>query len=179
MLIDHPLPSRPLLSLLLVATVALGSGGALGADWDDRDNLPSGGRIIGDPKACEGSQLCFEWPPLQKGMAYPGVKSRPFFVVILRSGNGCFIPEAERVAAQALFPARKVFSHRSLTIGCQDPEVDEDGINYRNIDDTKSVLAVYAGPSRKSGLKTLAEVKATGRFPGANLRQTEMAVSFP
>jgi hypothetical protein len=38
---------------------------------------------------------------------------------------------------------------------------------------------VHAGADRKAGDAMLARVKATGRFPGANLRQMQSVFVFP
>ena len=92
----------------------------------------------------------------------------PFYAVILKSrpaGDGScvvFIPETERLAAQALFPDNKVFSSR-----CAEPGE----LFYTNVSDNQRMMAVYAGPTLAEAKRVLAEVKATGKFPGANIRR--------
>ena len=92
----------------------------------------------------------------------------PFYVVILKSmpaaDDRCdvFIPEAERLAAQALFPDRKVFSSRCVEPG---------ELFYTNVGQNQRLMALYAGSTLAEGKRVLAGVKATGKFPGANLRR--------
>lgn len=91
-----------------------------------------------------------------------------FYAVILKSiragDTDCerFVPEAERLRAQALFPERKVFASR-----CADPG----GLYYTNVSPTQRFMAVYAGATREEAARVLAAVRATGQFPGANLRR--------
>jgi hypothetical protein len=100
----------------------------------------------------------------------------PFYAIILRSVVGSpdrcddFIPETDRLAAQALFPDHKVFSSR-----CTDPEnsryEDVTTRKITNLSDTHRIMAVYAGASLAEAKQFLEKVKATGKFPGANLRR--------
>ena len=91
-----------------------------------------------------------------------------FYAVILKSvgakDDNCetFVPETERLAAQALFPERKVFSSR-----CADVE----NLFYTNTDPTFRIMAVYGGTTLAEANRALAAVKATGKFPGAYLRR--------
>ncbi len=91
-----------------------------------------------------------------------------FYVVILKSvaagDNDCdtFVPETERLATQALFPNFKVFTSR-----CAEAPY----LFYTNINDKQRIMAVYAGTSLAESQRVLAAVKATGKFPGANLRR--------
>src|ERR1044072_6183911 len=91
-----------------------------------------------------------------------------FYVVILKSvaagDNDCdtFVPETERLTTQALFPGHKVFTSR-----CAEAPY----LFYTNINDKQRILAVYAGTSLAESQRVLAMVKATGKFPGANLRR--------
>jgi len=100
-----------------------------------------------------------------------------FYVVILKSvpsnNDSCdvFIPETERLAAQALFPDHKVFSSR-----CIDPEnlfyLDETvKTRVKNISETHRIMAVYAGTTLADAKRVLETVKATGKFHGANIRR--------
>jgi hypothetical protein len=100
----------------------------------------------------------------------------PFYAIILRStaasADNCdvIIPETDRRAAQALFPDHKVFSSR-----CTDPEnlryMDMSKQKSSNLSDTYRIMAVYAGTSLPEAKRFLETVKATGKFPGANLRR--------
>jgi hypothetical protein len=100
----------------------------------------------------------------------------PFYAIILRSVVGSpdrcddFIPESDRLAAQALFPDHKVFSSR-----CTDPENSRyEDITTRKIQilsDTHRIMAVYAGASMAEAKQFLEKVKATGKYPGANIRR--------
>lgn len=73
-----------------------------------------------------------------------------------------FVPETERLEAQALFPGHKVFSSR-----CYDPG----NLFYTTINDKHRIMAVYAGTTAAESKRVLAAVKATGKFPGAYLRR--------
>lgn len=96
------------------------------------------------------------------------VESEFFYAVILKSlkvaDDDCetFVSEAERLQAQALFPRQKVFSSR-----CADPGY----LYYTNVAPNMRFLGVYAGTTRAQAAQTLARVKATGKFPGANVRR--------
>lgn len=90
-----------------------------------------------------------------------------FYAVILKSlavkEDDCelFIPEAERLQTQELFPDHKVFTSR-----CIDPE----NLFYTNVSDKHRIMAVYAGATLAEAKRFLNVVKATGKFPGANIR---------
>jgi hypothetical protein len=91
-----------------------------------------------------------------------------FYAIILRSvsvpPDSCdnFIPEPERLAAQILFPNRKVFTSR-----CAEPG----RLSYSNTSSKQNFMAVYAGTTVADANRMLTAVKATGKFPGANLRR--------
>ena len=96
-------------------------------------------------------------------------ESEPFYAVILQSvrftDQECetkFIPEAQRLEAQALFPNRKVFASR-----CSEPGT----VFYSNINPNSNFMAVYGGQTQAEAARMLASVKATGKFPGAYLRR--------
>jgi hypothetical protein len=99
-------------------------------------------------------------------------RSRPFFAIILKSGPLCGLPDAERVEAQALFPSRKVFLHRYF---CDD---FGDNVGYTNTNKKTGFLAVYGGDTAGDAKKALVEVKATGRFPDANVRKMQVYVTY-
>ena len=147
-------------ALLLTAAVAAEAGGQLCAE-------------PGEP--CAGFKphdLSFRTP--QDGVARAEARSVAYYAVILKSGARCRITERERQEAQALFPGNKVFMAR---FGC-DEDV-ENNVTYTNIDPKAGFLAVHAGPDRRDGDAMLARVKATGKFPGANVRRMQSVLVFP
>jgi hypothetical protein len=92
-----------------------------------------------------------------------------FYAVILASVrfrdeecNTAFIPEAQRLEAQALFPDRKVFSSR-----CGEPGT----VFYSNTSPNTNFMAVYGGRTQAEAAQMLSTVKATGKFPGAYTRR--------
>ena len=91
-----------------------------------------------------------------------------FYAIILKSipakEDDCnvFVPEAERLQAQALFPDHKVFTSR-----CADVE----NLFYTNVNPKFRIMAVYGGTTVAEAKRVLEAVKATGKFPGANLRR--------
>lgn len=93
-----------------------------------------------------------------------------FYAVVLKSvranEDDCntFVPEPERLEAQAMFPDRKVFSSR-----CADIE----NLFYTNVDSKFRIMAVYGGTSLVEAQRTLAAVKATAKFPGAYLKRMQ------
>jgi hypothetical protein len=117
-------------------------------------------------------ELCFETP--KDGLARAEYLSEPFYAVILKTGERCTIAEEERLQAQGLFPQSKVFSMR---FQCDDNV--EENISYTNVNDKFGFLAVYAGLTLKEANARLAEVKAAGRFPGANVRRMQARLVYP
>jgi len=91
-----------------------------------------------------------------------------FYAIMLKSvkspGDSCdvFVPESERLAAQALFPDHKVFSSR-----CAEPGQ----LYYTNTSPKAHFMAVYAGTTLAEAKRMLAAVKATGKFTGATVRR--------
>jgi hypothetical protein len=73
-----------------------------------------------------------------------------------------FISEEDRLEAQSLFPRNKVFTSR-----CTEPG----DLYYTDTDPKQRFMAVYAGRTRAEAERTLERVKATGKYPGANLRR--------
>ena len=128
--------------------------------------------VCGDPTV--RCQTTVKFQPYQLPFRIPANaviwESEHFYAVILKSvrdesryGNcDLFIPEAEREAAQALFPRHKVFTSR-----CMEPG----DLFYEGVADNTRFMAVYGGRTRAEGQAVLEKVKATGRFPGANLRR--------
>lgn len=115
-------------------------------------------------------QLPFALP--RDGVARAEHRSPPFHAVILRTAAKCSISEDERLEAQRLFPSNKVFSTR---FGCE----DEETITYGNVDPQWGFLAVHAGAGMAEARKLLERVKATGKFPGANIRRMEAVLVYP
>ena len=91
-----------------------------------------------------------------------------FYAVILKSvsapDDNCdvFIPEDQRLTAQALFPDHKVFSSRCVEPG---------HLSYSNTSSKAQFMAVFGGTTLADANKMLAAAKATGKYPGANLRR--------
>jgi hypothetical protein len=130
--------------------------------------------ICGDPRVpCktiatfQPNDLPFRLP--EKAVIYD---TELFYAVILKSvsvpADNCdiFIPEGDRLAAQALFPDHKVFSSR-----CAEPG----GLSYTNTSSKSQFMAVYAGMTIADANSMLAKVKATGKFQGANIRRMRAA----
>jgi hypothetical protein len=134
------------------------------------------GRVCPDPaRPCAGFRahdLSFVLPG--DGVASAEARSDSFYAVILRSGPRCSIPERQRVAAQRLFPGRKVFSQR---FECDDDI--ENNVTYSRVRTSLAFLAVYAGRTRREANATLAAVARTGRYPGANLRSMRVVYNYP
>lgn len=134
------------------------------------------GRVCPDPAhPCAGFRphdLSFVLPA--GGAARAEDRSAPFYAVVLRSAPRCALGERERRAAQALFPRNKVFATR---FEC-DGDV-ENNVTYTGVDARHGFLAVYAGDTRAAADAALARVRATGRFPGANLRRMQVVRVHP
>ena len=103
-------------------------------------------------------------------------ETEPFYAVILKSvrdpskGNDCnvFVPEAERLEAQALFPHNKVFASRCFETG---------DLYYTNVAPDQQFMAVYAGRTPAEARGVLAKVKAAGKYPGAYLRRMRAGIN--
>jgi hypothetical protein len=136
------------------------------------------GKVHPDPaKPCSNGsfkphELCFETP--KDEIARAEYLSESFYAIILKTAERCTISEEERLKTQSLFPQTKVFSMR---FSCG--ENIEENIRYTNVNDNVGFLAVYAGRSLKEAKSRLAKVKATGRFPGANVRKMKAVLVYP
>ncbi len=156
--------------LCAVALALAASGGAASAQR--RRSAPAPAALCPDPTVRCRTTAQFE--PHQLPFRVPANwvigETEQFYAVVLRSvrdpsqGTDCnvSIPEAERLEAQALFPRHKVFASR-----CYDPGE----IYYTNVGQNQQFMAVYAGRTRAEAAAMLAKVKATGKYPGANLRR--------
>ncbi len=136
----------------------------------------SRGAVCGDPTLqCRTGEVKFEPHNLPFRIPARAViwESEFFYAVILRSvraaDDDCqtFVPEDERLATQTLFPRHKVFTDR----GCGEPGETY----YTGAQPGARFMAVYAGRTRAEANTLLARVKATGKFPGANLRRMNVA----
>jgi hypothetical protein len=158
--------AQPLFFVLLLLAVAVGAAA------QRRPKAPKLAAVCGDPTArCRTS---VEFQPHQLPFVVPadGViwETGQFYAVILKSvrdksrGTDCnvFVPEAERAAAQALFPRNKVFASRCFEPG---------DLFYSGVAEDTQFMAVYAGRTRAEGLAMLEKVRAAGQFTGANLRR--------
>jgi hypothetical protein len=126
--------------------------------------------ICGDPRVACKTSVSFQ--PYQLPFRVPAnafiFDTELFYAVILRSvkatNDDCnvFVSENDRLQAQALFPDRKVFASR-----CYEPG----DLFYTNVNDNYRIMAVYAGKTLAEANRVLAAVKATGKFPGANVRR--------
>jgi hypothetical protein len=126
--------------------------------------------VCGNPKAACPSQATFEPHDLPFRVPRNAViwETELFYAVVLKSMNAsdencdAHIPESERLAAQTLFPDRKVFASR-----CVEPAT----LYYTNTRPNTRLLAVYAGPTLAEANRVLAAVKATGKFSGAYVKR--------
>lgn len=156
---------KPLLLIAAVTTLFL-IGPVTGAQRKTTKRLT----VCGNPKAACPSAATFEPHDLPFRVPRNAViwETELFYAVILKSmkasDDNCevFIAESERLAAQKLFPDRKVFASR-----CVEPGT----LYYTNTQPNTRLMAVYAGSSLADANRTLAEVKATGKFPGAFVRR--------
>jgi hypothetical protein len=134
------------------------------------------GKVHPEPATlCKGFKphhLCFDMPA--DGIARAEYFSVPFYAIILKTSERCSIPEKERLQVQDLFPRSKVFSE---SFQCDDDV--EESIRYTNVNEKFGFLAVHAGATLKEANKRLAEVKAAGKFPGANIRKMQAVFVFP
>ena len=134
------------------------------------------GKVHPEPAAsCQGFKphhLCFDVP--NDGVARAEYLSAPFYAILLETTERCSVSEEQRLQIQKLFPLSKVFAE---SFNCNDDP--EEFIRYTNVNAKVGFLAVHAGATLKQANKRLAEVKATGKFPGANIRKMQAVIVFP
>ena len=157
----NPLVSMALLLLLSSALIAQSHA---------KVKRASAAAICGNPNVTCKTSVTFQ--PYDLPFRVPAnaviLDTELFYVVLLKSvpakDESCdvFIPETERLAAQALFPDHKVFASRCVEPG---------ELFYTNVSENQRMMAVYAGPTLAQAKRVLAAVKATGKFPGANMRR--------
>ena len=100
-------------------------------------------------------------------------RSTDYYAIILKSSTPCSIPEDERLSAQKLFPQNKVFVSRFECDG-------EDTIKYSTIDSSKySIMAVYAGATKRQADGFLVRARKTNRFPDAYLKRMKSVRVHP
>jgi hypothetical protein len=162
---------RKLCSFALAAAVLFASAAvAFGLRQPRRGRRARPAPVCFDPTLPCKSAATFEPNDLPFRLPASAViwETEDFYAVVLKSvrvaEGDCekFVPEAERLEAQKLFPRRKVFSSR-----CAEPG----NLYYTNTAEGQQFMAVYAGATRAEAARTLAAVRATGKFPGANLRR--------
>ena len=132
--------------------------------------------VCGDPNVTCGTEFPFQPYDLRFRIPRKAViyDTDLFYAVILRSApspaESCdnFIPEPERLAAQMLFTKNKVFTSRCVEPG---------QVSYTNTSSKSQFMAVYAGMTMAEANAMLAKVKATGKFPGANIRRMRAVVN--
>jgi hypothetical protein len=168
---------RTLIIRVLVCLIWTCAAGAVATAQRTRRPPPQKGTVCGDPTLpCKTGEMTFEPHDLPFRLPVRAViwESETFYAVILKSIKASeadcqvFVPEDERLAAQALFPRNKVFTDR----GCGEPGETF----YTGTQSNAHFMAVYAGRTRAEANAMLARVKATGKFAGANLRR--MSIGF-
>jgi len=155
--------------IALGTTAWLGGTTAVGQSHAARHRAKRGS-ICGNPNInCKTSVTFHEYDlPFRVPANAVIFDTELFYAIILKSvaapEDDCntFVPETERLAAQSLLPSRKVFSSRCIEPG---------ELFYTNVSEKHRIMAVYAGTTLAEAKRTLAEVKATGKFPGAYLRR--------
>jgi len=126
--------------------------------------------VCGNPKLTCKTSATFEPNDLPFRMPKNAViyDTELFYAIVLKtvgaSEQDCdvFVPESERTETQRLFPDRKVFASR-----CPEPG----NLSYSNTSSKHRFMAVYAGSTLAEANRMFAVVKATGKFPGANIRR--------
>lgn len=131
-------------------------------------------RICHDPAKPCGTSKPYELPfriP-SSSLARTDDRSANFYAIILKTAARCSIADNERVSAQALFPRNKVFLSRF--------ECDaEDIISYSPIEDKYSILAIYAGNTRREADRFLTQVRRSSRFPDAYIKKLRVVRVHP
>jgi hypothetical protein len=165
---------RIALALAVVATMSLLV--APGSTAQTRRKPAKRPAVCGNPNVTCGGEITFQPHELPIRIPRNAViyDSDLFYAVILQSvtspDESCdnFIPEPERLAAQTLFTQNKVFTSR-----CAEPGQ----VAYSNTSPKAQFMAVYAGPTPADANRILAQVKATGKFPGANIRRMRAMIN--
>jgi hypothetical protein len=156
--------------IILIVGVAVMLGVSLSVIAQPRRKLVKHSAVCGNPNVTCVSAVTFEPYDLPFRLPQNAViyDSELFYAIILRSvpspAENCdnYIPEPERMAAQMLFINNKVFTSRCVEPG---------RVSYSNTNPHAQFMAVYAGLTPAEANRMLAKVKATGKFPGANVRR--------
>src|SRR5215471_7573696 len=167
------LPSTLVLGLILVVVAAVMQIGASAQTHRKPAKHPA---ICGNPNVTCPTAITFEAYDLPFRMPQTAVifDTDLFYAVILKSvpspPDNCdnYIPEPDRLAAQVLFPNNKVFTSRCVEPG---------RVSYSNTSAKAQFMGVYAGMTLVDANKLLAKVKATGKFPGANVRRMRATIN--
>ena len=129
------------------------------------------GQVCGDPAMSCGDANTFQPYDLPFRIPRNAViwESEPFYAVMLKSVSAkenceAHVDEAERLQAQALFPRHKVFADRCPEAGT---------LYYSGTNSDYRFMAVYAGKTRAEANRVLERVRATGKYPTANLRRMQ------
>jgi len=158
--------------LRLSIIVMLATACAVGYGFANGQSRPKARRasVCGNPQiACKTSA---QFEPFDLPFRVPSdtviYDTELFHAIMLKSvGLGeqdcdVFVPESERLEAQALFPDHKVFTSR-----CPDVET----LAYTNVSPKHRFMAVYAGTTLAEAKRMLQAVKATGKFSDATIRR--------
>jgi len=161
--------SRALVGILIGTAIAL-TLSSIDTTAQSRRRPAKHPSICGNPQAPCKTIVTF--PPYNLPFRLPEnaviYDTELFYAIILKSvkaaEDNCdvFVPESERLAAQALFPANKAFSSRCFEPG---------DLSYTNTNPNQRFMAVYAGMTRAEANRMLDSVKATGKYAGANIRR--------
>jgi hypothetical protein len=157
-------------SAFIVVLTAIGALNSIAGQSHAPSRRAKHGSICGNPMVACKTSVTFEPHDLQFRVPKNSVifDTELFYAVILKSVTvadyNCdtFVPEADRLKAQALFPDHKVFTSR-----CAEPG----NLFYTSIDDKHRIMGVYGGTTLAEGKRVLEAIKATGEFPGAYLRR--------
>ena len=159
---------KRLLTLLLLGAVALSALGFPQSGEAQRRRVKRG-QVCGDPAMNCAEPNQFQPYDLQFRIPRKAViwESEQFYAVMLKSISAkgdceTHVDESERLEAQELFPHHKVFADRCPMHGT---------LYYNGTNSDYRFMAVYAGRTRAEASRVLALVRATGKFPTANLRR--------
>lgn len=143
----------------------------------------TGSKVCSNPKSpCKSSNQAFNSNELSYKIPDNIEKNTPYYSdffwgVLLKSRKAIpykglascegFFAEKERLQIQKQFPNNKVFASRS---GCLTP------VSYSNTNRAYEFIAVFAGDTKTKAKEFLKQVKRTGKFKGANIRQMQVIV---
>ena len=156
---------------VILVFIAAGMLNSVAAQSHAQTHRAPRGSLCGNPLVACKTSVQFQPNDLQFRVPKNSVifDTELFYAVILKTLTvtedydcNAFVPEAERLSAQALFPDHKVFT--SL---CTEPG----NLFYTTISEKHRIMAVYGGITLAESKRVLAAVKATGKFPGAFVRR--------